>query len=232
MQLPQGDEHVRVATETITLRQNPAGKWYVCAPGEGETFTATSFKCASPSFEALMRGLNQWATTLDVPGSNGASGGQDAKLINMVKEAAFRGTVDGGEGCATVLFHGEAVAGVLLAKKSGSTHTFYLRAIDANLRGRRLAGWMYESYMLAWQPGSDVYADLRDCGTRADALPSWEREGFDTSQARSGEAAVLRAAALSAEDVAERRKQYVAIIDALAAPVDNAHMGEVMEGAD
>ena len=111
-------------------------------------------------------------------------------LQGMVENAAESGRVDKGrehEARTTVLFEvhynedGEIVkheiVTLLLANKTGektgkTVHTFCLRALNREVRGRRLAQWMYESsYLLPWEVdgGSDVFANLRDYGTREQA---------------------------------------------------------------
>ena len=77
------------------------------ASPHGETFTARTFQTASDSFKQLAVPLVCWAEALDVSRANGASGGRDHMLIEMVRRAASDGVVGGAspeDGRATVLF--------------------------------------------------------------------------------------------------------------------------------
>ena len=187
-----------------------------------EIYKVVSYHISSPRFQELKELLIGWANALDVPLISGEDGGQDAALIHLV-EWVFRGperaSLDGALACcgrATVLFRGDgAIVGLILANQTvghnrTDVHTFHLRAINKEVRRRRLAQWMYESYLLAWkvQPGATVRVQLKSCGTRGGALHSWEKDGFNVSHTGQGEFTIAPGKVLSARQICERRKQW------------------------
>ena len=201
--------------EQVWLVKLRVGKFIAVLDGNElmYTYKAKSYVTASPEFKALRKLLIEFAENIDVPRLDGAAGGRDEKLVKLVTDAVDTGHMAdrrAGEGRATVLFEDEKIVGLVLGAHTRGMETFYLRAINQEVRGRRLAQWMYESYLTAFKVTGDVSVDLKDCGTRAKALRSWWKDGFGTGKEVAGEAMTMTGIALSAEEIRDRLARWYA----------------------